>query len=83
MCVHDSGALLTEPGGARNRGARRGWERRGAGVREERRGKVSEDGAFRWRRVRDWGSGSRGGVLRIVSATPRVLVMERSRQIRV
>ena len=44
MCVHDSGALLTEPGGARNRGARRGWERRGAGVREERRGKVSEDG---------------------------------------
>ena len=44
MCVHDSGVLLTEPGGARNRGSGRGWEGRGAGVREERRGKVSEDG---------------------------------------
>ena len=73
MCVHDSGVLLTEPGGARKEG-------RGAGVREERRGKVSEDGVAM---EEDWGSGSRGGVLRIVSATPRVLVMERSRQIRV
>ena len=42
MCVHDSG-VMTKPGGARNRGSGRGWEGRGAGVREERRGKVSED----------------------------------------
>ena len=43
MCVHDSG-VLTEPGGPRNHGSGRGWEGRGAGVGEERRGKVSENG---------------------------------------
>ena len=43
MRVHDSG-ILTEPGGARNHGSGRGWEGRGPGVREERRGEVSKDG---------------------------------------
>ena len=43
MCVHDSG-VLTEPGGPRNHGSGRGGEGRGAGVGEERRGKVSENG---------------------------------------
>ena len=39
------GAGVPEPGGARDRGTRGGWEGRGTGVGEERGWKVGEDGA--------------------------------------
>ena len=60
MCVHDSG-VLTEPGGGEEPWVREGMG--GARACGKRGGGRSVRTEFRWRRVRDWGSGSRGGVL--------------------